>query len=136
MDKVLKAGCVLLDITNRTVALVYREKYNDFSFPKGHLEEGESLIECALRETAEETKREAELLDENPIYIEEYYTPRDEDVRLYYYLARDIGPSTNDCEDTHDLHWIDFDKVYDKLTHDRVREVWMSIKDKVKSYFN
>ena len=136
MGKVLKAGCVLLDIKNKKVALVYREKFNDFSFPKGHLEDGESLTECALRETAEETKRDAVLLDDNPVYIEEYYTPRDEDVRLYYYLAKDIGASTNDSTDTHDLYWIDFDKVYNKLTHDKVKEVWNSIKDKVESYFN
>ena len=37
MGKVLKAGCVLLDIKNKKVALVYREKFNDFSFNLDYL---------------------------------------------------------------------------------------------------
>ncbi|WP_029151260.1 NUDIX hydrolase [Microbacterium indicum] len=37
------------------VALVYREKYRDLSFPKGKAERGESLAETAVRELEEET---------------------------------------------------------------------------------
>ena len=43
MKKVKKAGCILLDLKNKKVALVYRENLKDFSFPKGHLEENESI---------------------------------------------------------------------------------------------
>ena len=64
MSKVKKAGCILLNLENESIALVYREKQNDYSFSKGHLESGESLVECAIRETAEETKFECELLEE------------------------------------------------------------------------
>lgn len=37
------------------VLLVHRPKYDDWSFPKGKLEAGETLDECALREVEEET---------------------------------------------------------------------------------
>jgi 8-oxo-dGTP diphosphatase len=37
------------------VLLVHRPRYDDWSFPKGKVEPGESLPECAVRETAEET---------------------------------------------------------------------------------
>ena len=67
-----KAGCILINPTNKTVALVYREKQDDYSFPKGHMEGEETLIECAIRETEEETKRDCIILEENPIYIENY----------------------------------------------------------------
>ncbi len=36
------------------VLQVHRPKYGDWSFPKGKLEEGESLLECARREVDEE----------------------------------------------------------------------------------
>jgi 8-oxo-dGTP diphosphatase len=37
------------------VLLVHRSRYDDWSFPKGKLDEGESFEEAALREVAEET---------------------------------------------------------------------------------
>ena len=37
------------------VLLVHRKRYNDWSFPKGKLDEGEKFKEAALREVMEET---------------------------------------------------------------------------------
>jgi len=134
MDKVLKAGCILINDKDKTIAIVYRKNQNDYSFPKGHLEEGETLIDCAIRETAEETKRDCVILEENPIYIEEYVTPSGEDVRLYYYLSKDIGPSSNTSEDTHDTYWIPYDEVEKYLSYDSLKKVWNTIRSKVYSY--
>ena len=55
-----KAGTVLVDLKNKKVGLVYRTRPQDYSFPKGHIENGETAEECALRETEEETGRKAE----------------------------------------------------------------------------
>lgn len=43
--------------------MVHRPKYDDWSFPKGKLDKGESLEECALREVFEETGFTCELQD-------------------------------------------------------------------------
>lgn len=37
------------------IALVHRPKYDDWSLPKGKVEEGESFVACAFREVLEET---------------------------------------------------------------------------------
>lgn len=43
------------------VLLVHRKRYNDWSLPKGKLNQGETLVECAFRETLEETGVEVDI---------------------------------------------------------------------------
>ena len=129
-----KAGCILINPEDKTIALVYRENYNDYSFPKGHLESNETLQECAIRETAEETKRDCVLLEQEPIYKEEYTTSKGEDVEVYYYIAKDIGKSDNTSEETHPTYWIPFDEVYDYLTYPNLKSTWNQMKAKTKKY--
>ena len=133
MSKVKKAGCILMNTEDKTIALVLR-KQTEYSFPKGHVEEGESLIDCAIRETNEETKRNCEILIPEPIYIENYITPGGEDVIMYYFLAKDIGPSTNTSEDTHPTFWFPVDEVLNKLPYSGLQTVWKSVIDQVKEY--
>ena len=38
-----KAGCFLIKKETKEIALIYRKKHNDYSFPKGHVEKNESL---------------------------------------------------------------------------------------------
>lgn len=35
-----KAGTILINLENKKIGLVYRENQKDYTFPKGHLEEG------------------------------------------------------------------------------------------------
>ena len=128
----LKAGVIL--INKNKIGLIYRDNYNDYSFPKGHLEKNESLMECAIRETEEETKRKVKLVFEKEIYIEHYYTSKGEECECHYYLGLDDGHSDNDSLDTHDLVWVDFNKVEETLSYESLKKLWNIIKDKVSKY--
>ncbi len=129
---ILKAGTIL--INKNKIGLIYRNNYKDYSFPKGHLESGESLKECAIRETNEETKREVKLLIDEEIYIEDYLDSKGNKCRCHYYLGMDAGKSNNDSLDTHDLVWVDFDKVEETLTYASLKRLWNNIKEKVSVY--
>jgi 8-oxo-dGTP diphosphatase len=52
--EVWAGGGVIVDAEDR-VLVVHRSRYDDWSFPKGKLDEGEQLDTCALREVEEET---------------------------------------------------------------------------------
>ncbi len=130
--KTIKAGCFLINQENGTIAIIYRAKQKDYSFPKGHLENGEDTKTCALRETAEETKRKAEIVEKFPPFIEEYSTPSGEDCVCYMYFALDKGKSDNKSTDTHEVHWIPFAEVEEKLSYPNLKKTWNTVKNNVK----
>ncbi|MGA9870381.1 MAG: bifunctional NUDIX hydrolase/histidine phosphatase family protein [Rhodococcus sp. (in: high G+C Gram-positive bacteria)] len=54
-------GGTVADPADATVAIVHRPKYDDWSFPKGKIDPGESTVDAAVREVSEETGFDAKL---------------------------------------------------------------------------
>ncbi len=127
----IKAGCILIDKDTKKVAIIYRKNADDYSFPKGHLEKNETIEECAIRETAEETKRNAVILKEYEPYVERYVTPSGERCVCYMFLALDDGPSDNKSLDTHETLWINFDKVEEVLSYPSLKKMWNEVSVKI-----
>ena len=107
--KVEKAGCILIDKKSNKIGLIYRKKQQDYSFPKGHRELNETLVECAIRETAEETKRNCILYSNEPVAKEHYYDLKNDEVDMYYYIA--------------------IDNVEKTLSYDSLRKIWLQAKE-------
>ena len=131
-----KAGCILFDKKTQSVALVYRDYLNDWTFPKGHLESGETLKECAIRETAEETKRVAKIIDGIDPIINSYTTPKGEYCECYFYLAEDCGKSDNASEDTHLTKYFALDEVDKVLTYENLKPIWAKAKEIITKLLN
>ena len=124
----IKAGCFLFNKEDKKVALVYREKQKDYTFPKGHLEEGEDLKTCAIREVEEETKRKPEIIEDIKPFEQRYTTKVGEKCVCYMFVAKDIGKSDNSSLDTHDVCWVDFDKVEEVLSYKSLKKEWKKVK--------
>ena len=75
---VKKAGCILINLQEKEIALVCRN--GEYSFPKGHLEKGETLAECAIRETKEETGHDCHLVSNKELSKIYYSNPKGENV--------------------------------------------------------
>ena len=131
----LKAGCFLVNKNNRSIALIYRDRQKDITFPKGHVELGEDFATTAIRETAEETKRKAIIIDAFEPIIERYVTPKGEHCVCYMFIATDNGHSDNDSLDTHEVRWTPFEEVENALSYDSLKTIWRQVKDKIETLF-
>ncbi|MBQ7917820.1 MAG: NUDIX domain-containing protein [Clostridia bacterium] len=128
----IKAGCYLIDVDKKMIALIHREKQNDYSFPKGHVEDGEDIMTAAIRETAEETKRIAVIVKEFEPHLEEYVTPKGEECACFMFIAIDGGKSDNDSTDTHEVVWTPFEDVENVLTYPSLKTSWGDVKENIK----
>lgn len=129
----LKGGTVLINKETKKIGLVHRIKREDYSFPKGHLEKGETIEECAIRETEEETGRTCKLVDSTPVDILKYSTPRGENVENYMYLAIDTGKSEKEIaeKDKERVVWVKPKDVEKTLTYTDLKEFWNKVKTQV-----
>lgn len=132
----LKAGTILVNLENKKIGLIYRKDKVGYEFPKGHLEKGETLEECAIRETEEETGRKNHIVEE--LEIVKYVTSKGEDVELHFYIAIDDG-ETNQIiveEDKEETIWVNAEEVENKLTFKNLKKVWNNSKEKVIKILN
>lgn len=82
------AGALVWRVRKGTlqVQLIHRPRYDDWSWPKGKLDPGETLRECAVREVAEETGKPVVL--GIPLPMLRYKTPEGRFKRVHYWAAR------------------------------------------------
>ncbi len=127
-----KAGCILINKEIKKIGLVYRKKLNDYSFPKGHLEENETLSECAVRETTEETGRDCKLISDKEIGVIEY-TNYEGQIKTYMFLAFDKGKTNKKIaeKDKEELVWVNYNEVESKLSYQNLKDFWNKVKEKV-----
>lgn len=127
-----KAGCILINKELKKIGLVYRKKLNDYSFPKGHLEENETLSECAVRETTEETGRDCKLISDKEIGVIEY-TNYEGQIKTYMFLALDKGKTNKKIaeKDKEEVVWVNYNEVESKLSYQNLKDFWNKVKEKV-----
>jgi 8-oxo-dGTP diphosphatase len=118
MQPVQAAGGVVL--RDGLVAIVHRPKYDDWSLPKGKLDDGESFEDAALREVEEETGLRCGLVRELPS-IEYQVRGRRKLVRYWEMEVVDETPFVPNDE-VDQIRWVKPREALALLTYDRDRE--------------
>ncbi|UYQ76625.1 NUDIX hydrolase [Glutamicibacter sp. JL.03c] len=98
------------------VLLIHRPKYDDWSWPKGKLDPGESIAECAIREVREEIGLRITL--GIPLSATAYSVKQKSKV-VYYWAAKTdaqtvIDPDGAECDGT---QWVSAKKAAELLTN-------------------
>ena len=125
LKKEKSCGCII--IKNKKVLLVYEKNRNFWGFPKGHMEDGETEIETALREVKEEVGLDVEIDKERRYTLN--YVIRDEiDKTTVLYIAKakndEIIMQENEIEN---IRWCSFEEALNILTFDNWKEMFKKV---------
>ena len=120
-------GVVVRRVGDVLNALVIRDPYGNWGLPKGHLENGESSGEAALREVAEETGLDGLRLGPELATIDWYFRAGGKLIHkfcAFYLMASDAGdPVPEEAEGITDCVWLSLDDAEARITYDNAREV-------------
>jgi 8-oxo-dGTP diphosphatase len=103
------------------VAVIHRPDRDDWSFPKGKLDEGEWFEDCALREVQEETGYRCRLV--RFVGFTEYRDRRDRPKVVGYWHMEVLDGEFRPSVEVDDMRWLDLDIAARALTYRRDREL-------------
>jgi 8-oxo-dGTP diphosphatase len=102
------------------VAVVHRPQYDDWTLPKGKLDDGEDDREAAVREVEEETGHVGTI--EQDLGTVGYDVADGPKTVRYFLMAADAGGRPL-AKDVDDVRWVGIGKAVAMVTYDRDREV-------------
>lgn len=125
------AGCVAFREEageKRRFLIVSSSSGEHWVLPKGHLEEGETPEETALRELEEEAGVLGEIL--RPLTIENHYKKSGKEVVIQYFLVRGVG--TVKPMEKRKVRWLAKKTALELLSFEDARSVLQSASDFLK----
>jgi 8-oxo-dGTP pyrophosphatase MutT (NUDIX family) len=118
-DLVRAAGGVV--VRDGLIAVVWREKRQDWTLPKGKLEAGEDDAAAAVREVEEETGWAAQI--DADLGTFEYTLPDGRPKTVRWYLMHAVSETRAPADDVDEVRWLDPGQVRALLTYPRDGEI-------------
>lgn len=126
-------GCIIIE--DQKVLLI-KQKDDNWGFPKGHVEEGETEEETAAREVKEETNIDVEI-ESSKKYEMKYNLPNGNLKQVVLFMAKKIGGEEKKQQDEiSDLKWYTFKEALETLTFDNTKKVLRKVMKDLKNKKN
>jgi len=114
------------------VAMIYRGRYKDWSFPKGKVDPGETLAEAAVREIKEETGLKVKL--GVPLSTVSYPIDKGRTKVVHYWAAKVTDKAVANSkfkpdEEVSEVVWVKADQAFAKLSYKHDQELLQEVLD-------
>ena len=130
MKKEKSCGCIV--INNKNEVLLIHHNAGHWDFPKGHMEEGETEVQTAIREVKEETNIDVKV-NEKYRYTTEYSPKEDVMKEVVYFLAENINNDKEaQLEEVSEVKWVKLEEAIEKITYDTSKEILVKLKKDLK----
>jgi 8-oxo-dGTP diphosphatase len=114
-----------LVVRDGRVLLVHRPRYDDWAFPKGKLEDGESWEDAAAREVEEETGVRCDVGD----YVGSTHYPVRDGLKEVRYFRMETDADPRPCNEVDAVRWATPDEARVLLSYDYDRRLLQEVSD-------
>ena len=126
MKREKSCGCIILNDKNEILLVL--QTAGHWGLPKGHVEEGETEEQTAIREVKEETNVDV-IVNTNLRYSMVYSPKEDVEKEVVYFIAKN---TSNDCkpqlEEVQEMKWLDIDNAIDTITYENSKDLLRKVK--------
>ncbi len=122
-DEIIRAaGCLVYRESNGRleVLVVHRPRYDDWDLPKGKREDGESDLECAIRETKEESGFGGEIENE---LSPDHYLVRGRDKVVRWWVMRCTDGAFEFNTEVDEIRWLEPAEAQAMLSYGHARSL-------------
>lgn len=122
------AGCLVYrnGSSGIEVLVAHRPLYDDWDFPKGKLESGETELDCAVRETEEETGFTGVIGPELPT---DHYMVRGRPKSVRWWLLAQQGGRFQANDEVDQVAWLSPEDAAERLTYDHAKSLLAHLPD-------
>lgn len=119
-------SCGAVIFNDEDKVLIVKHNAGHWDFPKGHMEEGETEKQTALREVKEETNIDIDILED--YRYESHYSPKENvEKTVVFFLAKSKSDKLvkQDAEIAN-IGWFSNSEALDILTYDNAKEIYIN----------
>lgn len=126
MEQEKSCGAIVINKNNKI--LLVHHNAGHWDFPKGHIENGETEEQTAIREVKEETN--IDIIINNKYRYTTNYSPKENVMKeVVYFLAQNIDEDKKpQLEEVSEVKWFTLEEAMNTITYENSKEILNKLK--------
>lgn len=126
MKKEKSCGCIVM---HKDKVLLVKHNKGHWDFPKGHMEQGETEKQTAVREVKEETNMDVEIISDQKYRANYIIEDKQIDKEVIYFIAKPLSLEIKPQEaEVSIVEWVKIDDAVEKITYPTSKNIMKQVK--------